>query len=304
MDVDDVKGKAVFLKVFVKQRGGLLVPEPAPFNDIKAVLSHNGQSVPFYNFYDGNEVTTLTGVVYRFPNEWYIPDFWDMDMFGEWTLDFGDYAPTDPEKTFVVNEWCLTFIDPEKTVREGNGEWRKTPGPVAGALGNGTTVFEMQVDDYVEADDAEPATCLAIKAAEPSDVRVEMVAADGTSYVLKQLGEEAIPQSVTLFGLSRGWLAGRYKLIVGNNNFNASADGDRLVGWSVNYKTPCNLPDVPIDTDAGDTDSGTASDTGTGSDIGTSSDTGTGSETSDPATDTSEETITETGAGSDQGTAT
>jgi hypothetical protein len=304
LDVGDLDGKAVYLTLAVKQRGGLLVTEPDPFHDIEAVLSHGGKVAPFYNFYDGNQVTGL-GLVYRFPSEWFIPDFWGMDLGGEWTLDFVDHAWTNGESKFVVNNWCLTFLDPEGTVRTGSGQWSKTPGAVAGTLYNGTTVFEMNIEDYVEATDVDPVVCLAIKAADPRDVQVEMVAADGTVHMLKQLSDESIPESIPLYGLDRSWLTGRYKLSVTNNNYYASSDGDRLVGWSVNYKTACNLPEVPVDTDPVETDTGTGSDSGIDTDVDTGSDTqedtseDTGSQTQGTDATAPEDTGSQTTQGTD-----
>ena len=203
------------------------------FSDIIGTLSHGSTDVHFYNNYRGNE----TPGTWEFPEEWTIPHFWDEEIGGDWTLYFEDEAHSSGTG-FYLTEWCLEFEDPSTTAA-----YLTTGSQAATATGaisdyNGatdppsprTTYFETMITDSVNANGATPTLLLSITHASPTDLSIELIAADGTIIQIKDQSDATIPASTPLTGLTSDWLTGRYQLSITDH---VDTNSGTLTSWSI-----------------------------------------------------------------------
>ncbi len=280
-------GEVVEMELYVTNRNALATSFGAvTFFDIEATITHDGITVPFYNGYDSNLIFPLENG-YSFQKNWVLPHFWGSDMAGRWTLKFTDRAYSAPFRKFKLNKWCLRFRDPDVSEKKTTMEAKRLLAGIKRDLTFGTTKVELQSDDIVQVGTQNPKLCLALAHADPTDVAVSLVAANGSVYEVKLKDSEVIPEEVELLGLEGEWLTGRYQLAITSESY---AMENQILGFSINYGVACNLPDVPQP----DTDPDSESDTGSDSEPDTGSD-------SESQSDTGSESEQDTGSQSDSG---
>lgn len=238
-------GEVVLLELFVSERVGYeeqdVVISPKPFTDIRGTVSHNGEAVPFYNHYAADHsYSDWFGERYRFPVQWYLPQFWGEDMSGLWEISFEDSAFSGLESQplkFELEQWCVRFQNPELTEIENESkEWIAAYVPTMenpiGFIEEGVSYFELQIDEIYRADESAPVLNLDVDFSEPAALSIDLVAADGAVISIKEQQSESIPQWTALGELTGKWLTGRYQLKMTSSVANDDMD-NRVNKWSI-----------------------------------------------------------------------
>jgi subtilisin-like proprotein convertase family protein len=188
----------------------------SPFHDIVAELRHGGQTASFYNHYQGTEYGSLL-VTYEFQADWYIPEFWGADMGGEWEIYFEDTEYSGD--AFTLDQWCLTFVDPTTTSYASSGVWWSSDvGAITDADTDGynSTYYEMAITPYIQFNSATqtPYLNLTVNHGSLSQLSIQLITADGTTYNVKNEGSTTITSPYYLTAQTSDWLTGRYRLRV------------------------------------------------------------------------------------------
>ena len=89
----------------------------------------------------------------------------------------------------------------------------------------------MQIIDLVKVESGTPSLAMNISHSAPTSIKIELTAADGTTYLVKSQSASTIPTTYSLSGLSSAWLTGRYQLSVVDYTEGGSGS---VNSWSIN----------------------------------------------------------------------
>ena len=211
-----------------------------PYTDITMTVSHGGTVAQVYSGYRGVVVTA--GHDYQFPTTWYLPQFSGMEMGGDWTVHFedGGFSGQMAAVPFDLTQWCVTFLDPATTAPVTSGVWTATETGDVDTSSIDATLFEMQIDDIVDATGQTPWLELDLSPAD-AYVTITLTAADGTIIPVKSEFDADVPATVAIEDLTSTWLTGRWSLAI--TDWGSSVT-PTLNGWSI------HLGDLPTE-DAG-----------------------------------------------------
>ena len=95
--------------------------------------------------------------------------------------------------------------------------------------GEQTSVYEMRITAVVDRDYVNPTLNLTVSHPSPTDLTIELVAADGTVHTVKNTGDP-IPSAYSITGLSSTWLTGGYKLMI--TDYTEGGEGT-LTAWGI-----------------------------------------------------------------------
>jgi hypothetical protein len=239
-------GEVIKLDFYVVTRGGFF--PGMPFTDITATVTHGGTVVNLYNGYVGEEEILVLTTLYDFPITWYLPHTWGQEVGGIWDIDFEDSAfsgSTVFVDDFNLTQWCITILPAGAMPVQTSGAWAAP----AAALGNipvamAPTIFEMQLDDSVDATGQDVWLELDITHPVDTDIGFGIIAADGTQLVLKAPADPTIESYYEVTGLSTNWMTGRWSLQIVNTGTGSTTTAI-LNSWSINVGT------LPSGSDAG-----------------------------------------------------
>jgi hypothetical protein len=242
---DSEPGEVVLLEIFASDRFSINVQgepvSPKPFTDIRGTISHDGYVVPFYNNYaSDHSYSDWFGERYRFPVQWYLPQFWGEHMSGKWEIFFEDSGFSgmgEQPFPFEIKQWCLRFIDPALTeIETGEKEWKIEYDPTSdnpvGFIEEGVNYFEIHIDDIYFADYAAPLLHLDVVHDVPSSISIDLVAGNGVVVPVKDKHTDFVPEWTEIFELLGEWLTGRYQLRITSDDANTGGT-NKVNSWSI-----------------------------------------------------------------------
>lgn len=219
-------GEVVLVEITSTTHGGLMYE--GTFSDIAMTVSHGGVTANVFNHNHGVQVS-LNNV--GFPAAFYLPHFGGLEMGGDWTIRFEDSAFGDgpTAQATTMTEICISFLDPATTAPVTSGVW-EAPATGLGSVDTASpsgTIFDMQIDDIVDATGQTPWLELEMTG-DVGSLSIDLIAADGTIVPVKSEFESDLPAAVPLEDLASDWLTGRYSLV-----FGWGASYPTLDGWSI-----------------------------------------------------------------------
>lgn len=217
-------GRVVRLEIMIPPRHISSVI-PVPFDDLRASLrSPDGTTRTFWLHFQG-DVSGMLGE-YHFFTPWDLPVWWDRPVGGTWTLTLQDDTHTGVLMSAVdtqLTSWCLTPLDPARFATTDTGAAVRACDASSHAISDydcssggsceHPVTLEMQVTDLVRASGA-PAVVIETTHPDVSQLRVDLIGADGSEAVVWNRGAGPLPASIPLSAMTGAWMTGRYQIRV------------------------------------------------------------------------------------------
>lgn len=198
---------------------------PVPFDDLRASLrSPDGTTRTFWFHFQGDASGTLGD--YHFFTPWDLPVWWDRPVGGTWTLTLQDDVHTGLLTSAVdtqLTSWCLTPLDPAGHAAIDTGAALRACDSSSHAISDydcssGSScehpvTFQLQVTNLVRAS-ATPAIVVETTHPDVSQLRIELIGADGSEAVVWNRGAGPLPASLPLSTMTGAWMTGRYQVKV------------------------------------------------------------------------------------------
>ncbi|MBN1769689.1 MAG: proprotein convertase P-domain-containing protein [Deltaproteobacteria bacterium] len=197
---------------------------PVPFDDLRASLrSPDGTTRTFWFHFQG-DTSGMMGD-YQFFTPWDLPIWWDRPVGGTWTLTLQDDVRTGLVSAVdtQLTAWCLTPVDPATHATTDTGAPLRACDSSSHAISDydcdsGSScehpvTFQLQVTNLVRASGT-PSLVLETTHADVSQLRVELIGADGSETVVWNRGAGPLPASLALSAMTGAWMTGRYQLEV------------------------------------------------------------------------------------------
>jgi subtilisin-like proprotein convertase family protein len=212
-------GRAVRLEITITGRRVFVAA--LPFDDIQATLtSPGGVARNFWHHFEGDPPDLLG--LYRFYTPWILPVWWDTSLGGSWTLTLQDDEYTGQGTQLV--SWCVTPLDPATHAATDTGAALRACDTSShsisdylcdssGANCEHPVTLQLQVLDLVRAAGA-PNLSLTTSHPDASQLRIELIGADGSESTVWNRGSGALPASFPLSGMTGDWMTGRYQLTI------------------------------------------------------------------------------------------